>query len=122
MFQGKDLKSYGLSCQPDVRVLPLTAAHRVLILGTDGLWDVLSADHAVAIACDALAASAFPTARQSVSPNPTKNNRRQRSPVSACGCAGENPAKALVEHALSVQSALHIQSDNITAMTVFFKH
>ncbi|PHJ16708.1 serine-threonine phosophatase 2c [Cystoisospora suis] len=52
-FGGKDLKMYGLSNEPDVRVVKLTPQHRVLILATDGLWDVLSARQAVDIAMQA---------------------------------------------------------------------
>ncbi|KAL8446650.1 hypothetical protein Emag_004657 [Eimeria magna] len=47
---GKDLKGYGLSCEPDVAIVRLTPAHRLLILATDGLWDVFSAQQAVEIA------------------------------------------------------------------------
>ncbi|KAL8271471.1 hypothetical protein Esti_004672 [Eimeria stiedai] len=49
-FGGKDLKGYGLSCEPDVAIVRLTPAHRLLILATDGLWDVFSAQQAVEIA------------------------------------------------------------------------
>ncbi|CDJ49322.1 serine-threonine phosophatase 2C, putative [Eimeria brunetti] len=50
---GKDLKAYGLSGEPDVRVLRLSPHHRLIILATDGLWDVLSASQAVRIAWEA---------------------------------------------------------------------
>ncbi|EPR64296.1 serine-threonine phosophatase 2C (PP2C) [Toxoplasma gondii TgCatPRC2] len=52
-FGGKDLKMYGLSNQPDVRVVRVTPQHRVMILATDGLWDVMSAAQAVEIAMQA---------------------------------------------------------------------
>lgn len=51
--QGKDLKMYGLSNEPDVRVVKITPQHRVMILATDGLWDVLTARQAVDIAMQA---------------------------------------------------------------------
>ncbi|CDJ44214.1 serine-threonine phosophatase 2C, putative, partial [Eimeria tenella] len=52
-FGGKDLKTYGLSAEPDVRVLRLSSSHKLMVLATDGLWDVLSATQAVQIAWDA---------------------------------------------------------------------
>lgn len=52
-FGGKDLKGYGLSCEPDVAIVRLTPSHRVMILATDGLWDVFAAQQAVEIAWNA---------------------------------------------------------------------
>ncbi|KAL8434071.1 hypothetical protein Efla_001543 [Eimeria flavescens] len=49
-FGGKDLKGYGLSAEPDVAIVRLTPSHRLLILATDGLWDVFSAQQAIDIA------------------------------------------------------------------------
>lgn len=49
-FGGKDLKMFGLSNQPDVRIVKLTPQHRVMILASDGLWDVLTAQQAIDIA------------------------------------------------------------------------
>jgi protein phosphatase len=46
-FGGKDLKPYGLLAIPDVLQIQLTKADRVLILASDGLWDVSTADTAV---------------------------------------------------------------------------
>lgn len=52
-FGGKDLKGYGLSCEPDVTICRLSGFHKLMILATDGLWDVFSAQQAVQIAWEA---------------------------------------------------------------------
>jgi protein phosphatase len=59
-FGGKDLKMFGLSSVPDVRVLPIKPNTRWLILATDGLWDVCNAQQAVVVAHQARAANASP--------------------------------------------------------------
>lgn len=41
-FGGKDLKKYGLIAEPDVSHFLITAEDRLVVLGSDGLWDVLS--------------------------------------------------------------------------------
>lgn len=46
-FGGKDLKCYGLSCEPDIWQSRVTGADRMLILASDGLWDVSDAQTAV---------------------------------------------------------------------------
>ncbi|EER10188.1 hypothetical protein Pmar_PMAR016647, partial [Perkinsus marinus ATCC 50983] len=55
---GKDLKMYGLSNVPDVTVLPIESSFRAIILASDGLWDVYSAQEAAVIAQTARAAGA----------------------------------------------------------------
>ena len=50
------MKPFGLSAEPDVLQLPLSARDRVLILGTDGVWDVVTAEDAVAIVWAAVGA------------------------------------------------------------------
>lgn len=49
-FGGKDLKVFGLSNQPDLRVVRLKPNHRCMILASDGLWDVLTVFDAITIA------------------------------------------------------------------------
>lgn len=49
-FGGKDLKGFGLSNQPDLRVVRLKPNHRCMILASDGLWDVLNVFDAISIA------------------------------------------------------------------------
>jgi len=51
-FGGKDLKPYGLSSVPDVKQVILDQKHKVLIVASDGLWDVCSEEKAVHIALD----------------------------------------------------------------------
>lgn len=53
-FGGKDLKPYGLIAVPDVTQLEVTKADKLLILASDGLWDVVSADTAVKRAWESL--------------------------------------------------------------------
>jgi protein phosphatase len=55
-FGGKDLKPYGLSCQPDIRQVNLNGSQRVMVLASDGLWDVVSAETACKVAMEAKAA------------------------------------------------------------------
>jgi serine/threonine protein phosphatase PrpC len=43
-FGGKDLKQFGLSANPDVRIIPKTADHFAIVIASDGLWDALSAN------------------------------------------------------------------------------
>eukprot|EP01067_Filipodium_phascolosomae_P006338 Filipodium_phascolosomae@DN4598_c0_g1_i1.p1 len=52
-FGGKDLKKYGLSSEPDVYVTRIAPEHRLLILASDGLWDVVTAPQAAKIAAQA---------------------------------------------------------------------
>ncbi|CAE7730608.1 unnamed protein product, partial [Symbiodinium sp. CCMP2456] len=52
-FGGKDLKPYGLSNEPDIRQVVLNEQHKVLIMASDGLWDVCSEEKAVYLAMDA---------------------------------------------------------------------
>jgi protein phosphatase 2C family protein 2/3 len=51
-FGGKDLKNYGLIAEPDVSHFEIAANDRVLILGSDGLWDVLSPTIAAELAIE----------------------------------------------------------------------
>jgi serine/threonine protein phosphatase PrpC len=53
-FGGKDLKPYGLIALPDVLQLQLSKADRLVIVASDGLWDVASADIAVRRAWESL--------------------------------------------------------------------
>lgn len=61
-FGGKDLKMYGLSSVPDVNLHQLKPGRdRMVIVGSDGIWDVMDAETAVSIAEQAQ--------RQQVSPS-----------------------------------------------------
>lgn len=92
-FGAKDLKVFGLSATPDVRLLRLGSSPynriRWAILGSDGLWDVLSSQQAVSAAAEA-------------------------------AHAGHNPAEALVRLALLEVAKQRGRADNITAVCVRF--
>jgi len=95
-FGAKDLKIFGLSNVPDIKIIRMgrDAAYRqvrFVILASDGLWDVLSAQGAVQIAHDA--------------------------------CEKDlNPAEQLVKEVLMEQSRRKARADNITAVVVQFDH
>ena len=52
---------YGLSAVPDVLQMQLTAADRLVILASDGLWDVAMADVAAKRAWDSVRAGRDPS-------------------------------------------------------------
>ncbi len=54
-FGGKDLKTFGLSAEPDISQFEVTAADRLCLIASDGLWDVLSPEIAIEIAMRARA-------------------------------------------------------------------
>lgn len=60
-FGGKDLKCYGLSATPDLLHVQLSACDKLVILASDGLWDVCSAQDAVHLAWDTYKAGADPS-------------------------------------------------------------
>jgi len=59
-FGGKDLKMYGLSAIPDILQVNLTKADKCLVLGSDGIWDVISAHQVVHVAESCLEQGAEP--------------------------------------------------------------
>eukprot|EP00929_Paragymnodinium_shiwhaense_P047262 TRINITY_DN23970_c0_g1_i1.p1 TRINITY_DN23970_c0_g1~~TRINITY_DN23970_c0_g1_i1.p1 ORF type:complete len:187 (-),score=34.92 TRINITY_DN23970_c0_g1_i1:237-797(-) len=93
-FGAKDLKIFGLSSMPDVKVIrmggPAYKHCKVLILASDGLWDAISAQQAVDAA------------------------------VQAHMSEGVNPAEVLVRLALLDQSRRKARADNISAVCVVF--
>jgi hypothetical protein len=52
-FGGKDLKMFGLSVEPDISHFELSEEDRLVLLGSDGLWDVLNPRLACEIAMKA---------------------------------------------------------------------
>lgn len=92
-FGGKDLKMFGLSSVPDVRVIRMGSGSyqqvRMAILASDGLWDVVDAQTAVEKAEEA-------------------------------AVRGDNPAEELVRLVLLEQSRRRARADNITCICVFF--
>lgn len=49
-FGGKDLKMYGLSADPDISHFELSEDDRLVLIASDGLWDVLNPRTACEIA------------------------------------------------------------------------
>lgn len=92
-FGGKDLKMFGLSNSPDVRMIRMGSGQyrhvRFIILASDGLWDVISTDTAVQVA--SLAAK-----------------------------DGRSPAETLVRLALQEQAKRRARADNVTALCIQF--
>lgn len=92
-FGAKDLKMFGLSSVPDIRIIRMGSPQyrrvRFIILASDGLWDVTSAQQAVT------------TAHKAVQ-------------------EGANPAEALVQRALLEQSRRKARADNVTAICIQF--
>jgi protein phosphatase PTC2/3 len=60
-FGGKDLKMFGLSSVPDLAQIRISEQDKFLILASDGLWDVASADDACQIAHEAILAGRDPS-------------------------------------------------------------
>ncbi|KAA0148372.1 hypothetical protein FNF27_03414 [Cafeteria roenbergensis] len=89
-FGGKDLKPYGLSCQPSISHVDVTASEKMVILASDGLWDVISADSAVGAA-----------------------------QAAASSGAASDPAEHLVDSALAAHDAAG-SVDNVTVVVAFF--
>jgi serine/threonine protein phosphatase PrpC len=52
-FGGKDLKMFGLSADPDVSHFELLADDKLILIGSDGLWDVVNPRTACEIALKA---------------------------------------------------------------------
>lgn len=92
-FGAKDLKIFGLSNVPDVRIIKMGSSPykyvRFVILATDGLWDVLTAQQAASIAGQASE-------------------------------EGVNPSEALVRFVVAEQARAKVRADNITAVVIQF--
>jgi len=52
-FGGKDLKPYGLSAEPSIRQVALSMDHVGLVLASDGVCDVASADDVATVVAQA---------------------------------------------------------------------
>lgn len=52
-FGGKDLKMFGLSAEPDISHFELLPEDELILLASDGLWDVVNPKVACEIAFDA---------------------------------------------------------------------
>lgn len=98
-----------VSPEPDVSLVEIDVSlHRCLILGSDGLWNMISAQEAVH--------SVFVA---------EKNNEQllQPSPEGSCATSAEttnwiNPSKKLVDTALEKWALHGLRADNTTVITV----
>ncbi|CAL8147039.1 unnamed protein product [Orchesella dallaii] len=96
-------EEYIVSPVPDTMVLPLDPnVHRCLILGSDGLWNALSPEHAVNIV-------------YSVEMNGRRRLRCGRKET------GLDAAKRLVKRALDNWARKKIRADNTSAVVVVFE-
>jgi len=59
-FGGKDLKMYGLLAEPTVNSFTLGEAQKCLVLGSDGIWDVVNATQSVGVVWQALQQNLLP--------------------------------------------------------------
>lgn len=94
-FGGKDLKMFGLSNEPSVKVIRPKRAQkpvRWIILASDGLWDVCDHHQAIKIVTEA--------------------HRDQMA-------TGQTPSQALVKFALDAQKQANNNADNVTAVAVY---
>ncbi|XP_075157128.1 protein phosphatase 2C [Haematobia irritans] len=94
-----------VSPDPDVKVIPINPkTFRCLIFGTDGLWNVVSAQEAVN------------TVREKEIINERLQAQRGDSPHE--GNQWTNPSKSLVDQALAMWSSKKMRADNTSVVTV----
>jgi len=60
-FGGKDLKMFGLIADPDISHFNITSEDKLILIGSDGLWDCMSAHEASEIALASYAKGRSPT-------------------------------------------------------------
>eukprot|EP00808_Paulinella_micropora_P004746 g51536.t1 len=136
-FGGKDLKPYGLSCQPNIFSIPINfskGSHTpegkivdsvngegkgglssdevgVVLMGSDGVWDVINPKEAVTMAYRAQEQYLAFEQRQRTEKEAgeEQTQRRERPP---------SPSEALVQIAL-VNHKYKGSSDNVTALVFF---
>ncbi|KAI9590446.1 uncharacterized protein LOC119633922 isoform X1 [Glossina fuscipes] len=94
-----------VSPDPDVKVIPIDSqTFRCLIFGTDGLWNVVSAQEAVNLVREKEVINERLQAQHGDAPNE--------------GVQWTNPSKSLVEKALKTWSAKKMRADNTSVVTV----
>lgn len=102
-----ELNTFVVSPEPDVKVIPVDVkSHRCLIFGTDGLWNMLSPQAAVAIvqATD-------------------RHNEKHLIASQQTGSGADlqmwiNPSKSLVDRALERWSSTRLRADNTSVVTL----
>ncbi|XP_012531727.1 uncharacterized protein LOC105834060 [Monomorium pharaonis] len=103
-----ELNTFVVSPEPDVKVIPVDVkSHRCLIFGTDGLWNMLSPQAAVAI----------------VQATDRHNEKHLIASQQTGGQADMaqmwiNPSKSLVDRALERWSSTRLRADNTSVVTL----
>uniref|UniRef100_A0A0A9XU39 PPM-type phosphatase domain-containing protein n=1 Tax=Lygus hesperus TaxID=30085 RepID=A0A0A9XU39_LYGHE len=140
-FGGRDLKMYGLSCEPDIRAVDVRLPAvdntiskpeqtlpgediRMVILGSDGLWDVVTPMDAVNASSillstygDILQSRDSATAADAISDGST--TLALCSTTTSRGVRPQSPSEFLVQTALH-NHCIKGSNDNVTCIIVYF--
>ncbi|KAL0128190.1 hypothetical protein PUN28_003445 [Cardiocondyla obscurior] len=102
-----ELNTFVVSPEPDVKVIPVDVkSHRCLIFGTDGLWNMLSPQAAVAI----VQATDRHNEKHLIASQQTGNGADLQMWI--------NPSKSLVDRALERWSSTRLRADNTSVVTL----
>ncbi|KYN03257.1 PREDICTED: uncharacterized protein LOC108773574 [Cyphomyrmex costatus] len=103
-----ELNTFVVSPEPDVKVIPVDVkSHRCLIFGTDGLWNMLSPQVAVAI----VQATDRHNEKHMIASQQTGNGQADLQ-------MWINPSKSLVDRALERWSSTRLRADNTSVVTL----
>ncbi|EZA60023.1 hypothetical protein DMN91_008426 [Ooceraea biroi] len=102
-----ELNTFVVSPEPDVKVIPVDVkSHRCLIFGTDGLWNMLSPQAAVAI----VQATDRHNEKHLIASQQTGSGVESQMWI--------NPSKSLVDRALERWSSTRLRADNTSVVTL----
>ncbi|XP_018346749.1 PREDICTED: uncharacterized protein LOC108751167 isoform X2 [Trachymyrmex septentrionalis] len=102
-----ELNTFVVSPEPDVKVIPVDVkSHRCLIFGTDGLWNMLSPQAAVAI----VQTTDRHNEKHLIASQQTGNGADLQMWI--------NPSKNLVDRALERWSSTRLRADNTSVVTL----
>ncbi|XP_020282781.1 uncharacterized protein LOC109854281 isoform X2 [Pseudomyrmex gracilis] len=102
-----ELNTFVVSPEPDVKAIPIDVkSHRCLILGTDGLWNMMSPQAAVAI----VQATDRHNEKHLIASQQTGNGVDLQMWI--------NPSKSLVDRALERWSSTRLRADNTSVVTL----
>ncbi|TGZ47155.1 uncharacterized protein Pp2c1 isoform X1 [Temnothorax longispinosus] len=102
-----ELNTFVVSPEPDVKVIPVDVkSNRCLIFGTDGLWNMLSPQAAVAI----VQATDRHNEKHLIASQQTGNGADTQMWI--------NPSKSLVDRALERWSSTRLRADNTSVVTL----
>ncbi|OXU20286.1 hypothetical protein TSAR_016142 [Trichomalopsis sarcophagae] len=103
-----ELDTFVVSPEPDVKVVKIDVkSHRCLIFGTDGLWNMLSPQAAVAI----VQAAEKHNEKHLIASQQTGNGQNDAQ-------MWINPSKSLVDRALDRWSSTRLRADNTSVVTL----